>query len=78
MSFRLFIYYCALCGGVGAFIGWALGRWLAGPSSVFNNGIKGLFLGLGIALLLGLLDALWNFSDHPVLPYRLSFASSGR
>ena len=62
MSFRLFIYYCALCGGVGAFIGWALGRWLAGPSSVFNNGLKGLFLGLGISLLLGLLDAVWNYS----------------
>ncbi len=62
MSFRLFIYYCAMCGGAGAFAGWALGRWLAGSPSVFNSGVKGLFLGLGIAFLLGLLDALWNFS----------------
>jgi hypothetical protein len=67
MSFRLFIYYCALCGGAGAFAGWGMGRWLTGRASftgggVFTSGIKGLFLGLGIALLLGLLDALWNFS----------------
>ena len=26
MSFRLFIYYCALCGGWAAFFGWMLGR----------------------------------------------------
>ena len=26
MSFRLFIYYCALCGGGGALAGWAIGR----------------------------------------------------
>jgi hypothetical protein len=62
MSFRLFIYYCALCGGAGAFGGWALGRWLARSPGVFNSGLKGLFLGLGIALLLGLLDALWVYS----------------
>jgi len=60
VSFRLFIYYCALCGGLGAFAGWGLGRWLADEPSVFHSGLKGLFLGLGIAFLLGLLDALWN------------------
>ncbi len=63
MSFRLFIYYCALCGGGGAFAGWGLGRWLARSADpVLNSGVKGLFLGLGIAFLLGLLDALWNYS----------------
>ena len=71
MSFRLFIYYCALCGGFGAFIGWALGRWLVvlpiehvptEAERILNTGLKGLLLGLGIAFLLGLLDALWNFS----------------
>jgi hypothetical protein len=68
MSFRLFVYYCALCGGVGAFAGWALGRWAtrhAPPDrEVFNSGVKGLFLGVGIASLLGLTDALWNFTVH--------------
>lgn len=63
MSFRLFIYYCALCGGWAAFFGWMFGQWLA-PSdeSVLRAGVKGLFLGLMIALGLGLVDALWNLS----------------
>jgi len=26
MSFRWFIYYCALCGGCAAYLGWALGK----------------------------------------------------
>ena len=26
MSFRLFIYYCALSGGCAAFVGWFVGR----------------------------------------------------
>ncbi len=64
MSFRLFIYYCALCGGLGAFLGWAIGRWATGNihSPVLIDGLKGLFLGFGIALLLGFLDAVWNVS----------------
>jgi Inner membrane component of T3SS, cytoplasmic domain len=63
MSFRLFIYYCALCGGWAAFVGWALARMLATTSrDVALAGIKGLFLGLFIALGLSLVDALWNLS----------------
>jgi hypothetical protein len=57
MSFRLFIYYCALSGGGGAFVGWAIGRTLA-PGNVLGDGIKGLWLGLGVALALALVDAL--------------------
>src|SRR5262245_32526071 len=60
MSFRLFIYYCALCGGWAAFVGWVLGV-LAAPSHVVGKaGIKGLFLGLMVALGLSLVDAIWN------------------
>jgi hypothetical protein len=63
MSFRLFIYYCALCGGWAAFVGWALARMLARTSSdIPLAGIKGLFLGMFIALGLSLVDALWNLS----------------
>jgi hypothetical protein len=67
MSFRLFIYYCALCGGAGAFAGWALGRGLTGSGGILAQGVKAMLLGLAVALALGLLDALWNFSLRRVL-----------
>lgn len=72
MSFRLFIYWCALCGGAGAFIGWALGRAWNVSSATLSQGIKGLFLGLALALALGLVDALWVVSPGRV------FAVAGR
>jgi hypothetical protein len=61
MSFRWFIYYCALFGGWAALFGWLLGRWLAPPETwpIFQASVKGLFLGLTVALALGLVDALW-------------------
>src|SRR5215467_8796415 len=58
MSFRLFIYYCAICGGWAALAGWALGRQLAPSGGVEESAIKGLFLGLAVALGVGLVDAL--------------------
>jgi hypothetical protein len=64
MSFRLFIYYCALCGGGGAFVGWMLGRPLNLDSRVLTQGLKGMFLGLAVTLALGLVDALWVFSPR--------------
>jgi hypothetical protein len=66
MSFRLFVYYCALCGGWAAWIGWLLGVLFApgtsGQSDLGRNGIIGMFLGLTIATGLGLVDALWILS----------------
>src|SRR3954454_21654954 len=65
MSFRLFIYYCALIGGCAAFIGWAFGRMLSpdpGTNPVGAAGIRGMFAGILIALGISLVDALWNFS----------------
>lgn len=62
MSFRLFIYYCALCGGGGAFLGWMLGRWIHLSNEILKQGLKGMFLGLSIALALALVDSLWIFS----------------
>jgi hypothetical protein len=62
MSFRLFVYWCALCGGWAALAGWSLGRGLAGDDPVAGVGIKGLCLGGTIALGLGSLDAFWVYS----------------
>ncbi|MGH7169591.1 MAG: FHA domain-containing protein [Gemmataceae bacterium] len=61
MSFRWFIYYCALFGGWAALLGWMLGRWLSPPASwpILEASGKGLFLGLAVALAIGLVDALW-------------------
>jgi hypothetical protein len=67
MSFRLFIYYCALCGAGGAFIGWGLGRLLAGDDQLLTAGIKGMFLGMFVALALSLVDSLWNLSLRQVV-----------
>jgi hypothetical protein len=62
MSFRLFVYWCALCGGWAAVAGWGLGRLVAHSDSPGSTGIKGMFLGLLIALALGLVDGLWVYS----------------
>jgi hypothetical protein len=64
MSFRLFVYYCALCGGWAAYLGWLLGVWLAPGTNLelVHNVIVGMFLGLMIAVGLGLVDAAWVVS----------------
>jgi hypothetical protein len=62
MTFRLFVYWCALCGGWAAALGWALGRVLAGDDPLGSAGIKGLCLGMFVALGLGVVDALWVYS----------------
>jgi MFS family permease len=60
MSFRLFIYYCALIGGWAAFLGWILGRLLSPQDDFGRDAILGFSLGLMVALGLGLVDATWN------------------
>jgi hypothetical protein len=62
MSFRLFVYWCALCGGWAAVAGWGLGRFVAGGDPLGDTGLRGLALGLMIALGLGTVDALWVYS----------------
>jgi hypothetical protein len=66
MSFRLFIVWSALCGGWAAAAGWALGFWAVRNDSLGATGIKGMFLGMLIALGLGLVDALWVYSLRQV------------
>jgi hypothetical protein len=64
MSFRLFIYYCAICGGWAAALGWALSRIVGlivgeGPIRAV---LQGLCLGVLIVSGLSLVDVLWNVS----------------
>jgi hypothetical protein len=80
MSFRKFVYWCALCGGWAAAVGWALGFVIVRTDSLAGTGIKGLFLGMLIGLALGLVDALWVFSLRQlsrVLPRVLIGAAIG-
>lgn len=62
MSFRLFIYYCAVCGGWAAFLAWVLGRLLApsGTDEIVRTVARGLILGILATLSVGLVDAVWN------------------
>ena len=62
MSFRLFVYYCALCGAFAAFLGWVAGRLPGQMDKLVEAGVKGLLLGLTVALALSLVEACWNFS----------------
>lgn len=69
MSFRAFIYYCALCGGWAALVGWLLGRMTTGENAdpVGSAGIKAMCLGLLVTVALGFVDALWTFSARQVV-----------
>jgi hypothetical protein len=73
MSFRTFIYYCAIGGAwsgllgwtIGSLISWAVGSlvsWDVSPEigDLLRAADLGLFVGLAIAIALSSLDALWN------------------
>jgi hypothetical protein len=62
MSFRLFVYYCALCGAAAAFVGWFLGRLPGRLPSLVEAGLKGVLLGLMVAAALSFVDSLCNSS----------------
>src|SRR4051794_17512067 len=66
MSFRMFIYYCAMTGGCAALVGWALGRMASGSSDLLNDCVRGLFLGMLVAAGLGFVDALLNIDYRQV------------
>ncbi|HVS40085.1 MAG TPA: FHA domain-containing protein [Gemmataceae bacterium] len=76
MSFRRFIYYCALCGGAAAFVAWALGEHL--ETGVLEDGEKGLFLGIMLGAILAVVDSSWNFSwrQLPVAVLRVLVAGT--
>jgi len=68
MSFRLFVYYCAVGGAWCGFVGWILGRAVSPAQaegffrSILPDCIAGMLLGATIAFGLSLLDAIFNFS----------------
>ncbi len=62
MSFRLFVWWCTLCGGWTALAGWSAGRLIGGDDPLGSAGLKGLCLGALVALGLGIVDALWVLS----------------
>jgi hypothetical protein len=72
MSFRLFIFYCAVCGAWAALIGCALSWWALSLQAEeewqreMEMGVKAMCLGLSVALALGIVDTLWNFSLRQV------------
>jgi hypothetical protein len=77
MSFRWFIYYCAACAACGAYLGWALGRWVPFTDPVARNGVKGLLLGLLLAVGLGIVDALNNVSPNRAVGLALGVLIGG-
>lgn len=73
MTFRLYIYYCALCGAWTALLGWYLGRmdWVhkltgGANDSTLGSGLKGMCLGLLVSLGLSLVDSVWTLSFRQV------------
>lgn len=68
MSFIRFIYYCAMCGGCAALFGWVFGIFIPqlDDKGVGRAAIQGLLLGMMVAFLLGLLDAMWNAGGQAI------------
>ena len=71
MSFRMFVYYCAVVGAWSGWVGWALGRLaVAGmarspeqyPAYILRESTIALLLGFAIAFGLSFLDAGFNHS----------------
>jgi hypothetical protein len=62
MSFRLFIYYCAVCGGCAAYVGWVLGNLTSIQRTVTQTAVRGLLVGLVLGLALAVVDAVGNLS----------------
>jgi hypothetical protein len=63
MSFRLFIYYCAVCGGWAAFLAWGIAQGIGfrGVANVYLRAtlIAGI-LGMFVAAAVGAVDAVLN------------------
>ena len=66
MSFRLFIYYCGLCGGWAALVGWGLAKLFAPEMPLLSAMFQAMTLGVIVAFALSIVDGLWNSSGSIV------------
>jgi hypothetical protein len=65
MSFRLFVYYCAVIGGWAALVGWAVGLALAPDTGPVGRAlVRATSVGMVVALGLAVVDGLWNLSSR--------------
>ncbi|MFQ3648784.1 MAG: FHA domain-containing protein [Gemmataceae bacterium] len=63
MSFGWYLYYCASYGAVGGLLGWLLGRiFRIENQTLLTAGIQGLVLGIALAVILVLVDLVFNAS----------------
>lgn len=69
MSFRSFIYYCAVWGGWASFVAWAIvhclgiaGKTSRIESALISAGLTGMVIGMTVAAAVGAMDALLNAS----------------
>lgn len=76
MSQRLFIWYSSAWGAAAAFTGWALGRTVHGDGSLTAEPLRGLWLGVMLALSLAVVDALAASEHGPELGARLALAAA--
>ena len=63
MSFKLFIYYCALCGGWAALLAWLFIEWTGLPATdsvILRDALIAAIVGLLLAFVIGAVDALLN------------------
>lgn len=59
MSLRLFAIYCALVGGLFAYLGWMLGLGVT-REGILRTAYKGALVGFTLAAGLSILDSIWN------------------
>src|SRR5260370_405299 len=78
MSFRWFIYYCSLWGGFAAYLGWVVGRIPPVGHHGMQAAVKGMLLGMILAIGLTMVDTLWNMTGKEGLTviWRLLFAAA--
>jgi len=62
MSFKFFVYYCALCGGWAAFLAWSIAQLLdlRGLGAIGSSAAIAAVLGFFVAAAVGLVDAILN------------------